>query len=123
MRYLTPEKKKSSAYTNKLLEVSNIQTILTVVQQTCTELEAGDDRDASIYAKLRELLLEADTSFHFFDGLVQKILPDEQNRGTGQRDKVSWSLWMRERNDIQIHSRALRDINRKIMEVMTTLKV
>lgn len=83
-------------------------------------MEVNDDQDDSLRTKLRDLLVEAQKNFEFFDGIAQRVLPTIEPADTSN---VSWRLWMRKRKDVQKHAATLRDIKRKIMDVLTTLQV
>lgn len=93
------------------------------MQKTCEELESLDanDQDISTSAKLRGLLLEAERSLAFFDGLVQQIMPGTQGTGA-EAPRVPWRLWTRGRNEVHAHLIALRNTNRNILETLAILQ-
>lgn len=103
------------------MKVSNIQTTLTSVHQTCTELEFQNE-DNALCVELRKRVIEAESHFIYFEEIAKKIV-DRRATQSIENPKAYWKAWFQERKEVHAHATALRNISRNIGQLLTLFQV
>lgn len=99
------------------MKVSDIRTTLTIIHQTCTELDLANE-DNALWTELRKHVKEAESHFTYFEEITKKIV-DRRTTQSIEKSKASWKAWFRERKEVHLHAAALRNINRVIGQLLT----